>query len=100
MTIGLVGCDRLYLYHSLETFGAPLRISKISWDFPWTQFLILFPLVLRIHPPYNVVDANDVLLVGIFGAADDCGAGLEPGVAAVLVHQSVVASQDLPLLDH
>jgi hypothetical protein len=50
--------------------------------------------------PDDVVDANDVLFLGVFGGADDSGTGLHPGVAAQLIHYPVVVSQDLAFIHY
>ena len=42
--------------------------------------------------PEHVVDGDDVLLVDVLGVTDDCCARLEPNVATVTVHQSIVVS--------
>jgi len=50
--------------------------------------------------PKHVVDCNDVLFVDVLCVADDGCAGLQPDVAAVTIHQPVVVSQHLALVQH
>lgn len=50
--------------------------------------------------PDDVVDADYVLLLGIFGVADNSGTCLHPRISAILVHHSVILRHHLPLVDH
>ena len=40
--------------------------------------------------PEDVVDGDDVLVLGVLGVTDDGGASLDPNEPAMFVHQSVV----------
>ncbi len=50
--------------------------------------------------PEDVVDPDDVLLVGVLGVDGDGGTGLDPDVTAVLLDPPVVLSDTLTLIHH
>jgi hypothetical protein len=50
--------------------------------------------------PYDIVDADYVLLLGIFRVADNSGTCLHPRISTILVHHSVILRHHLPLVDH
>lgn len=52
------------------------------------------------NPPYDVIDANDILFFGVFRVAHDGRARLQPREPAALVHQSIVMRQHLALIDY
>lgn len=49
---------------------------------------------------HHIIHANDVLFVGILRVAHNGGARLDPGVAALFVHDAIVMRQHLPFVDH
>jgi hypothetical protein len=50
--------------------------------------------------PYDIVDADYVLLLGVFRVADNSGTCLHPRIPATLIHHSVILGHHLPLVDH
>lgn len=50
--------------------------------------------------PDNVVNAYDILFLGIFRVTYNSRAGLQPRVAPALVHQSIVMRQHLTFVDN
>ena len=50
--------------------------------------------------PEDVVDGDDILFVDVLGVADDGRARLQPDVAAMTIHQTVIVGQHLALVQH
>lgn len=54
---------------------------------------------LTLSLPYDVIDANDTDRLLLF-VGDNCGLGLDPGVAAGLSEEAVLAGFALSLREH
>lgn len=74
----------------------PLHVPRSHVVF---QLTAVHDQVLVLLPADNIVDADDVLLVGIFRIAHDRGAGLDPGVTTVFIHHPVVVREYLAFVN-
>lgn len=50
--------------------------------------------------PEDIVDPDDVPLIGILGIDCDGGTGLDPNVTTVLLHPSIILGHTLALVQH
>lgn len=79
---------------SRRTVSAVIRILNNLFTFDHLQSVLHLATVQNqigtLPRTYHVVNADDVLLVGVLRVANDSGAGLYPNVAAVLVHHAPV----------
>ena len=50
--------------------------------------------------PENIINSNDILILGVLGITDDRGTRLDPDEAAMFVHDPIVFCQNLTLAQH